>query len=117
MVKNTKSFDNSRTFYEKYVAPMIHEHFPEYENRIATGLVGEGSDCFGYDDLISWDHDFGTGVCLWLTDEDMQSFGSELSARKEELAGQHGGSSLSQRLRDRRRVMTIHDFHKSIFFS
>ena len=62
-----------RRFYENHVAPMIRERFPEYESRIAVGIAGEGSDCFGYDDLISRDHDFGTGVCLWVTEADFQN--------------------------------------------
>ena len=53
-------FDKSRRFYEKRVAPMISSKFSEYESRIAVGIAGEGSDCFGYDDLISRDHDFGS---------------------------------------------------------
>lgn len=111
---NTQSFDNSRRFYDKYVAQMIHDHFPEYENRIAVGLAGEGSDCFGYDDFISRDHDFGTGVCLWLTDEDMQKIGQDLTGCYNRLAELHGSNSLSQRLRERRGVMTIHDFYSNI---
>ena len=67
------NFDNSRRFYEKQVSGMIRNLFSVYEDRIAVGLAGEGSDCFGYDDFISRDHDFGTGVCLWLTDEDRQT--------------------------------------------
>ena len=38
--------ENSRNFYHKQIEPMIKEKFPTYENRIAVGLVGEGSDCF-----------------------------------------------------------------------
>ena len=45
---------------------MIKDQFPEYENRIAVGMVGEGSDCFGYDDSISMDHDYGIGFCMWI---------------------------------------------------
>ena len=49
-------------YYETYGRPMLHEKYPEYETRIAVGLVGEGSECFGFDDRISRDHDFGP-VC------------------------------------------------------
>ena len=47
-----------------YGEPMIHEKFSDYENKIAVGLVGEGSERFGFDDKYSRDHDFGAGfVC------------------------------------------------------
>ena len=92
------SFESSKHFYLEQVAPMLHERFPQYEDCIAVGLAGEGSDCFGYDDLISRDHDFGTGVCLWLTDEDMDQFGAELTEAYDELAYSSRGAGLSARL-------------------
>ena len=106
--------DKNRRFYEMYVADLIHSRFPEYEDRIAVGIAGEGSDCFGYDDEISRDHDFGTGVCLWLTDEDMERFGRPLSAAYDELVDETERSYLTSRLRERRGVMTIHDFYSNI---
>ena len=106
--------ENSRRFYEKQVAPMIHACFPEYEDRIAVGLCGEGSDCFGYDDFMSRDHDFGTGVCLWLTDEDMKRFGTALSHVYDELIDKLPGNTLTRRLRARRGVMTVTDFYSNI---
>ena len=77
--------DSSRRFYEKEVAPMIHDRFGAYEERIAVGVSGEGSDCFGYDDFVSRDHDFGTGVCLWLTDEDYTLIGKNLALEYDRL--------------------------------
>ncbi len=106
--------DSSRRFYENEVAPMIHAKFPSYEGRIAVGIVGEGSDCFGYDDFVSRDHDFGTGVCLWLTDEDIQIIGSKLSEEYDLLVSQQKGNNLTRRLSERRGVMSIHGFYSSI---
>lgn len=79
-----------RAFYEKYGAPMIHARFPQYEARIAVGLVGEGSDCFGFDDVISRDHDFGIGFCMWLTTEDYEKIGISLNKAYEQLLLEHG---------------------------
>ena len=106
--------EKNRWFYDHFVADLIREKFPEYEDRIAVGIVGEGSDCFGYDDEISRDHDFGTGVCLWLTDEDMARFGSRLSAAYNELVDSAERSYLTERLRERRGVMTIRSFYSNI---
>ena len=110
----TNVIEKNRRFYEKYVADLIHTKFGAYEDRIAVGIAGEGSDCFGYDDEISRDHDFGTGVCLWLTDEDMMLFGYSLSIAYNELVDSVERSYYTERLRERRGVMTIHDFYSKI---
>ena len=48
---------------------MLHEKFPELEDKLAIGLVGDGSECFGYDDDISRDHDFEPGFCIFVSDD------------------------------------------------
>ena len=75
----------SRMFYEQYGKPMIHEKFPEYEDRIAAGLVGQGSECFGFDDCFSIDHDFGPGFCIWLTKKDYKKIGKKLQKEYDRL--------------------------------
>ncbi len=72
-------------FYRAYGMPMIREEFKEYEEMIAVGLVGEGSDCFGFDDQISRDHDFGPGFCMWLTDAIYDEIGEDLQAAYNKL--------------------------------
>ena len=64
-----KGLELSRKYYEEFGKPMLKEQFPEIEHIIAVGLVGSGSDCYGYDDDISHDHDFEPGFCLFLPDE------------------------------------------------
>ena len=111
-----REMEKSKRFYEQYVANMIHEKFPDYESRIAVGIAGEGSDCFGFDDFMSRDHDFGTGVCLWLTEEDFEEIGCLLSIAYNELANQYGGENLTERLRERRGVMTSKSFYSNILY-
>ncbi|MBR2028640.1 MAG: DUF4037 domain-containing protein [Oscillospiraceae bacterium] len=68
----------SRLYYQQIGRPMLEEKFGEYLPRIAAGLVGEGSECFGFDDDISRDHDFGPGFCIWLCKEDFEKIGAEM---------------------------------------
>jgi len=72
-------------FYQDFGQQMILSRFPEYESRIAVGLVGHGSECFGYDDSISVDHDYAPGFLMWLTDEDYVKIGSALESSYCEL--------------------------------
>ncbi len=68
----------SRRYYEEIGRPMLEEKFSEYLPRLAAGLVGDGSECFGFDDDISRDHDFGPGFCIWLNKEDYEKIGAEM---------------------------------------
>ena len=60
----------SRRYFEAYGAPMLRERFPDWADRLAVGLVGSGSECFGFDDAVSQDHDFEPGFCVFLPEED-----------------------------------------------
>ena len=58
---------------------MLGRDFAAQRHRIAAGLCGEGSECFGFDDAVSRDHDFGPRFFLFLTEEDNASFGYALA--------------------------------------
>ena len=60
-----------RAFYEEYGAPMLREQFPELLPQLAVGLFGSGSECFGYDDEVSRDHDFSPDFCVYLPEENV----------------------------------------------
>ena len=109
------NIERSRTFYEEYGKKMIHEQFTEYEERIAAGFVGEGSDCFGFDDAVSMDHDYAPGFCMWLTDEDYAAIGESLQKAYDELIKQHGIGNMTGNFLERRRgVSSVSAFYNRL---
>ena len=64
-----KGLELSEKYFEEYGRPMLEAEFPELTPYLAAGLAGSGSECFGYDDDISQDHDFEPGFILFLPDE------------------------------------------------
>lgn len=81
-----RGMELARAFWEQAGKPMLRERYPEYAGRIAAGLVGYGSECFGFDDAYSRDHDFGARFCLWLTDEDYAAIGESLQRDYDRIA-------------------------------
>ena len=115
----TSNLERSRAFYEKYGKEMIHTHFPEYEQRIAVGLVGEGSDCYGFDDEISEDHDYEIGFCMWLAEKDYKKIGNSLQVEYEKMIDgyfiNHSLESSNNRfLQHRRGVFTVNEFYNRL---
>jgi len=68
-----KGLELAREYYETFGKPMLEKEFPHLLPFIAAGLFGSGSECFGYDDGISQDHDFEPGFCILLPGEDIVS--------------------------------------------
>ena len=83
--KEISGLELSKCYYETYGKAMLKEQFPEYAERVAAGLVGHGSECLGFDDMWSKDHDFGPGFCLWLTEEDYEKVGQKMREAYEAL--------------------------------
>lgn len=99
------NLEKSQEFYETCGKQMIRECFPEYEERIAVGVVGEGSDAYGFDDEISEDHDYEPGFCMWLMEEDYQKIGKQLQTEYDKLVSHKG------LLKNRRGVFSINQFY------
>jgi len=64
-----KGLELSRAFYLEYGKAMLEQEFSALLPHIAVGLVGAGSECLGFDDEISHDHDFEPGFAIFLPDE------------------------------------------------
>ena len=65
-----KGLEIARKYFEEFGRPMLERDFPELLHLVAAGLCGAGSECFGFDDEISRDHDFEPGFCLFIPGED-----------------------------------------------
>lgn len=103
-----------KAYYEEVGRPMLQEKFASYLDRIAVGLVGEGSDCFGYDDEQSRDHDWGPDFCIWVTKETYDEIGYELEKAYAELPAEWRGFKRTHSAQGlgRRGVMTIEAFYE-----
>ena len=86
-----KGLELAEGYFNKHGIPMIETKFANHKHRIAAGLVGDGSECFGYDDEISRDHDWGPSFCLWLNKQDYQQIGPALQAEVQKLPKDFGG--------------------------
>ena len=63
-----KGIEGAKKYFELY-GDVIKEQFPDFMKYTAFGICGQGSECLGFDDEISRDHDFEPGFCLFLPDE------------------------------------------------
>ncbi len=61
----------AREYYELYGRKMLEESFPALLPYVACGICGSGSECFGYDDEVSRDHDMEPGFCIFLPSENV----------------------------------------------
>ena len=66
-----KGLELSEKYYEQYGKPMLEEGFADILPYLAVGLCGSGSECFGFDDDVSADHDFEPGFIIFLPGEDV----------------------------------------------
>jgi len=81
----------AKEYFFTHGLPMIKESFMDIADRVAAGLVGPGSECYGFDDTLSRDHDWGPGFCLWVQQEDYATYGVKLDAAYRSLPPSFAG--------------------------
>lgn len=104
----------SEQYYHEYGKQMIDSEFPQYKGRIAVGLVGDGSECYGFDDEISRDHDWGPGFCLWLEEKDYAEIAQGLRSAYDRLPREFQGFKrvTSKQGTERVGVFEISEFYR-----
>jgi hypothetical protein len=82
---------------------------------MAVGLVGNGSECFGYDDEISRDHDWGVDFFIWLSESDREMI-PQVAAFKKRLFEETPPEFIRERSEYGAliSVMTAGDFYKQL---
>ncbi len=108
-----------KEYYLVYGKPMLTEKFSKYMDKITVGLVGEGSDCFGFDDEFSKDHDFGPRFCMWVSRETYNEIGETLQNAYNELPDSFYGvkKNMSVTGTYRQGVMVLEDFVEHLLFT
>ncbi len=82
--KPKKGLDVAKELSNK-VENLIARDFPSLYSGICIGLVGKGSECYGFDDEISKDHDYVDRVMLFLSQKDFIQYKEKLKSRFEEV--------------------------------
>lgn len=84
-----KALDMSERFFEQIALPSLAETFPESWERMASGLVGYGSECLGFDDELSQERGWGIEFYIWMTDADFSAIGDDVRRWKLDLMADH----------------------------
>lgn len=95
----------------KYTSEFIKVKYPDLYSRICLALVGVGSECLGFDDEISEDHDFSSRCQLFLDDSDYKTYKSNLESSLKIFCKDL--ESLASNLKDVNvEIMPISNFYK-----
>lgn len=89
-----KGLTLSRNYFEAYGKPMLaglERRYPALQGQLAAGLAGQGSECLGYDDALSADHDFGPSFCIWLPEALFKEYGQICQEAYDCLPGEFEG--------------------------
>lgn len=86
-----KGLELARKYYEEKGRDALARRLPGLKGRLAVGLAGEGSECFGFDDELSRDHDFGPSFCIWMDKEDYIRYNMDVQEVYNSLPGAFAG--------------------------
>ncbi|MFQ8602824.1 MAG: DUF4037 domain-containing protein [Anaerovoracaceae bacterium] len=108
-----KGLELSRAYFEEYGRDLIENRMSGYKQYIAAGLVGEGSECLGFDDEISQDHDFGPAFCIWVPRKIYAQAGTALQSAYDSMPAVYRGYTriMSAQGGGRIGILPLEDFY------
>lgn len=103
-------------FYLQHGKASLEKEFPELFHKMSIGVVGNGSDAHGFDDVYSRDHDWGPGFCIWLSKEDYDKYHVELENLYKELPVIYKGAIRNETTQGANRlgVHCVEGFYKDV---
>ncbi len=109
-----KGLELCKAYFYEVCYPVLEREFKTYLPRMAAGLIGEGSECYGFDDVLSQDHDFGPAFQIFIPKEDMPIYGEQLKVRLSRLPKKFKGFERKEEEygQGRTGVFAIEDFYK-----
>lgn len=112
-----KGLELAEEYYNAYGRKMLQDKFPHLVGQMAAGLVGYGSECLGFDDELSMDHDYGPSFCVWLPRVIYRQYGAQVQRAYEELPKEFmgfGGRVSELQGQGRVGVLCLEDFYLGI---
>ncbi len=112
-----KGLELSEKYYITYGSRMITEQFSDIRDQIAVGLAGQGSECLGFDDEVSMDHDYGPSFCIWLPRDIYAGYGAAMQEAYQKLPQEFMGfSGRMEEAQGKGRVgvLCLEDFYESL---
>lgn len=113
-IVSMKGLELSRCFFEDYGEAFRNDELLPFAS---IGLVGNGSECFGFDDDISQDHDFQPGFCVWVDNDASQEVFHALTDAYQSLPISYLGYQRYDKAIDgekRRGVFYTADFYRNM---
>lgn len=112
-----KGLELAEKYYEAYGRQMLEDQFADIKHKTAVGLVGYGSECLGFDDDISKDHDYGPSFCIWLPREVYKEYGARMQEAYDALPKEFmgfAGRMEEEQGKGRVGVLCLEDFYEEM---
>lgn len=120
-----KGLTIARDYYEKFGKALFNDLKREMQEEdsdtaadfdFTIAKVGEGSDCFGFDDILSGDHDFGPGFGVFVTGQQYEQLGNRLEQAYDSLPEAFRGFTKPGPLKNapRNGIIILEDFYRRI---
>lgn len=112
-----KGLELAEKYYEAYGRQMLDDQFADMKGQTAAGLVGYGSECLGFDDDISKDHDYGPSFCIWLPRKIYKEYGARMQAAYDALPREFmgfAGRMEEEQGKGRVGVLCLEDFYEEM---